>query len=313
MSTMSDVTATPDPSTIDYSDPSTYAPWVGSWERTTDELRDDLFAVIDDKMAAHPRGLQVEIGPSEIGNPCERALAYKLGNVPPAGIDLHRWRPQVGTFIHDGLAGWFADANDDPAYSDIPIPRFLVEVPVCVGELYPGREIWGHVDLLDLLTGTVIDYKAPGPTGMKRGKAGPKLTDAQYRTQLHLYGRGVRRTYGLPVTRCAILRLPTAGERSDATFQIEPYNEIVAVAGLMRAARIARLVDAVGGGVAASVLPATEHHCMFCDWHKPRATDLTCACPGVGKDAARAAAGSASSGPASLTPPTAASLLRKGA
>jgi hypothetical protein len=78
------------------------------------------------------------------------------------------------------------------------------------------------------------------------------------------------------------MRLPAAGIRSEVTWQVEPFDEAVAVAGLLRAGNIARLVDLVGGRVAAASLPATEHHCLHCDWYDPKAKDVRLGCPGVG-------------------------------
>jgi hypothetical protein len=223
-------------------------------------------------LAGDIRGRQAEIGPSGLGHPCARAIAYLLAGTPPAGVQDTPWRQAVGTAMHERGDLWAHLDNERRG------TRWLTNLRVNVGELYPGRPITGTLDYLDVLTATVIDLKVPGATAMKTYGPG-KPESPQYRVQLHAYGRGVLRAGFLPA-HVAILRVSPARELADHIFKVEPFDEQVAVDALTRVGGIARMVDAIGPAAAAA-LPPTEHHCRRCDWFAPGHTDLTTGCPGA--------------------------------
>jgi hypothetical protein len=52
-----------------------------------------------------PRSLQAQIGPSELGTPCDRKLAYKLANNREINKRRDPWPAIVGTGIHHWLEG----------------------------------------------------------------------------------------------------------------------------------------------------------------------------------------------------------------
>ena len=56
--------------------PNRHAPFVGGdpWDALTTDIR----TVIEDAITNHPRTLQKQIGPSEVGTPCDHCLAAKL-------------------------------------------------------------------------------------------------------------------------------------------------------------------------------------------------------------------------------------------
>lgn len=223
-------------------------------------------------LAGDIRGRQKEIGPSGLGHPCARATAYLLAGVPPTGTQDTPWRQAVGTAMHDRGDLWAHLDNQRRG------TRWLTNLRVSVGELYPGREIRGTLDYLDVLTATVVDLKVPGTTAMKTYGPG-KPESPQYRVQLHAYGRGVLRAGFLPA-HVGILRVSPARELADAIFKVERFDEQVAADALNRVGGIARMVDAIGPAAAAA-LPPTEHYCSRCDWFRPGATDLTSGCPGA--------------------------------
>lgn len=244
-----------------------------------------LLAAFRAGVNAHPRSGQTEIGPSEVGHPCDRWLAHRLAGTPPTGTQSLGWRQAVGTAVHEAGTVWVHDWN---ASHDTV---WLADLYVDVGELYPGRPIRGSLDFLHLPTATVIDLKVPGPTAMRKYRTG-HVESPQYDIQRQLYGRGCARS-GFTPEHVAILRTPSAGELHEATWTHEPYNETKAVDALTRAGGIAKLVDTLGSD-APPMLGMTEHYCTRCDWFAPGATDLTRACPGVGNRAA-------STPPAALT------------
>jgi len=123
--------------------------------------------VIEPALKEHKRSLQTEIGPSELGVPCKRWLAHKFAGTPPVGIQEVKWAAAVGTAIHDHLNLWCHAYNERHGVS-----RYLFDVPVYVGDLYPGRPITGHVDVFDVWRGAILDGKGlavstpiPTPSG----------------------------------------------------------------------------------------------------------------------------------------------------
>lgn len=231
-------------------------------------LRRELLVTIRRRITAHPRSAQQVIGPSELGTPCLRRLALKLSGVTSSQASA-AWRPTVGTAVHTWLADTFdAAERDNPG-------RWATEARVMVGTV-GGREIWGSCDLYDRTTATVVDWKVVGATTLRTARrSGPS---EQYRTQLHLYGRGYRNA-GLPVERVAIMYLPSSGELADAVWWSEQYTEDVALQALSRADGLVAAMYAAGPEVVVPALPTAEAYCTGCPWFDPGArTPL--ACPG---------------------------------
>lgn len=237
-------------------------------------LPGELLDIITDAITNNPRSRQIAIGPSELGTPCPRRLAYRMAGTSKVN-DRPGWKPTVGTAVHAHLADIFTAAGGGRDRS-----RWLVETRVSVGEV-GGQEVVGSADLFDIITGTVIDFKIVG-TASLRAKKATNDPGRQYQTQLHLYGAGFARR-GLPVNRVAILALPQNGELGEHWWWAEPYDAQVAADALARADTIAALV-AAGGLAAAAALPTADAFCTYCPWYRPGSTDLTQACPGHAQD-----------------------------
>lgn len=229
----------------------------------------ELLHLITRRIHSHPRSLQVAIGPSEVGHDCARRIGYKM-----LGVDENpgepNWKATVGTALHTWLEDMLAADNAAAAET-----RWLVEETVTVGSI-GGRDIHGHCDVFDLVTGTVVDWKSVGPTQLKKYRAhGP---GGQYRSQAHLYGRGwVAR--GHRVERVAVMFLPRNGELREAFYWSEPYDEKVALAALQRAEGIHTAVSMLGAQ-ALAVLPTADAFCQLCPYWKANSTDLEAGCPG---------------------------------
>lgn len=243
-----------------------------------DAMRGELLDVISRSIAAHPRSLQTQIGPSEIGTPCARKLGYKLAGTteqPRAAA----WRPTVGTAAHTWLGSAFEADN-----ARYPEPRWLIETRVWVGDI-DGVAITGSADLYDLAMQWVLDFKVVGPSSMKKYRAAVnkgECPDVGYRVQTHLYGRGFTQLgSGLPVDRVAIVFLPSAGELTDTVVWSEPYDERIAVDALTRADGIAAGLRLAGPVAILPQLSTTEDRCGHCPFFMPGATDLTRSCPGA--------------------------------
>jgi len=239
-------------------------------------LHTECVDVIKAAIVGAPRSKQRRIGPSEIGHPCTRRIAYKLSGVEEVNVSAG-WRPTVGTAVHEWLAFTFTSANKDQAL------RWLVELKVEVGAVL-DTTITGSVDLYDRVTATCNDWKVVSPASLKKYRA--KGPGQQYRIQGHLYASGLI-ARGLPVDTVAITFLPNSGELSEAVFWSEPYDPAVAAGAMERLATVASLT-AVAGSAAAALLPtdgADPDWCRYCPFYLPASTDLTAACPGAVKRA----------------------------
>jgi len=213
-----------------------------------DVLRRDLTAVIADAIRQQPRTLQTTIGPSEIGNPCSRAILHKLAGTPDPRAGEAAWRPAVGTAIHAQLEQWFRAQEG----------RYLVEQRVQVADGIPGT-----CDLYDLHTHTVVDWKSGSQARIKAYRAnGPNDT---YRIQAHLYGLGVLRTLGHVPQHVAVAWLPRDGDLRDMHVWTEPWDPQVALDALNRLDGLAAEMRLIGLDAALNEYPpCTDTWCGWC-------------------------------------------------
>ena len=72
----------------------------------------EIKAIIASAIEAHPRSQQTRLGPSEIGDPCARRLAYKLLGTQKARTLSTPWRPTVGTAVHSWIEEAIAAHNE---------------------------------------------------------------------------------------------------------------------------------------------------------------------------------------------------------
>jgi hypothetical protein len=231
----------------------------------------DLVTVFTDNMRAHPRGLKKTAGPSELGHPCSRYLIHSLMGNPKPGRVGSSWPAQLGTWDHAGTEQAF---NNHPINQGNP-RRWETELKVTVGEA-AGYQIQGTCDLYDRETETVIDWKFVSPTrllGYQSKGPGP-----QYRTQIHLYGRGVS-LLGWPVRNVMIAFMPRGGDlgtgelrpggqsfrdRGKRYFWSERYDESVALKALSRLDGLSELLKAIGPEKLLAMYPACSE--FFCPW-----------------------------------------------
>jgi hypothetical protein len=222
-----------------------------------------------------PRSRQRRIGPSEVGNPCSRALAYKALDWPEVpGADRDPWASVQGTAVHAWMAELF-EARDPKS------ERYLVEQRVTVRQGYtPDATIAGSADLYDRETGTVFDWKIVGVTSLQKYRRnGP---GDQYRIQANLYGLGMENAGEKP-KRVAIVFLPRHHVLEPYVW-VDEYRRDVAEQGLARLDAIRELVlktDPEANPQLWALFPTSpEARCIFCPWHKTGSVDLTVGCPG---------------------------------
>lgn len=181
-----------------------------------DPLLNDLKDMLRNHARSHPRHLQIQLGPSEVGHPCSRKLAQGLMEVPAINPQYDPLPSYIGVAAHRQMED--AARLDNSRLQALGKPlRWIPEQKVTI-----RPSLKGTADLYDVLTRTVIDYKFPGTTAMTGyRKDGPSET---YRRQGHLYGRGYR-NLGLPVERVGIWFLPRAGQLATSLLWTEDYSD----------------------------------------------------------------------------------------
>lgn len=222
----------------------------------------------------HPRGLQVEAGPSEIGEPCARRLAYKIMGEPK----LNRSDPLpsiVGTAAH----AWMESACkmwNEMAGETVWITE--AELPIAPG-------ILGHTDAYHVPRRTVIDWKFPGTEPMRRYRNdGPSEV---YRIQAHLYGYGWSQL-GVPVDEVGIAFFSRGGNlegKYGLHFWSEPYDPQVAEKALKRYQTITELavtLDVENNPERYRLFPDSADSCHHCP-QRVEGVEIGRSCPGLEK------------------------------
>lgn len=243
----------------------------------------EMLWFISEAIRNQPRSKQKRIGPSQLGTPCVRKLGYRLSGAEPVNPRAVAWQAQVGTSVHTWLTEVFNAAN---ALWPGEEPRWRTDMRVTVG-VVDGVAITGRLDLLDTGTKTVIDWKIPGPTSMKRKRAhGP---GDEYRAQLHHYGTGAIAA-GFEVSDVGLLALPAAGKLEDHWYWTEPYDPELAARSITRADAIAVAQRLLGPEVVQPQLGTADDFCNFCDHFQADAPASARSCPGDSSLSTRAPA-----------------------
>lgn len=226
-------------------------------------FKDELVAMIAQHSADQPRSQQRRLGPSEVGHPCTRKLAYGLTYAPRCNDHAGDSLPSmVGTGAHaqmeDVLTGYNARHGQ----------RFLIEHKV---EPAPGFS--GTMDCYDLRDHAVIDWKFPGTSKMSDVKRN-QHPGMLYEVQAHLYGLGALRA-GLTPRTVRIAFIPRAGFSTHTYVWEAPWNPEIATAAINRM----NAITAVAADLQVDqhpdrygIFPATPFQCDYCPWHKTETT-----------------------------------------
>lgn len=241
----------------------------------------ELRQVLIDFEAQRPRSMQKELGPSELGTPCQQQIARKLARAPRRPITEPTWAPFQGTAVHasmeDVVAFWNAQLGRE---------RWLAEDRLTVDPgpgHYPAVE--GNGDAFDLDHHMVVDWKHVGTTALKKlrtakrmGKPPKEQVSQEYRLQAHLYGLG-HANKGRRVEHVRLVLLARSWQYDDSDEWTEPYNEALATWAIERYWKVVdRLadLDLTADPDAIATIPATTTACGFCpfkrggqpsDWH----------------------------------------------
>ena len=246
------------------------SPWAQRYAR---ELR----GVITRQASLAPRSVQVHLGPSELGESCDRQVTGKFAAAYRTNHVSDPWPSIVGTAVHAWLALAFQDDNARER-----ILRWVTEVTVT-----PHPEFPGHADLYDAFESAVVDHKVLGPTSLAKVKSasGPPL---RYQVQLLLYAAGFR-ALGLPVRRTVLAAYPPTASTLDGMYVWEhlcgPEDDDV-VREVIRKTLVRRQLaeEITAGRMTLRQVPATpdDDACFFCPFYRPQAAyDDGPGCPGT--------------------------------
>jgi hypothetical protein len=218
------------------------------------EYKKHLLDVIEHDAANKPRNLQRQIGPSGIGNPCNRCLGYALAEVPERPGDS-QWLPFIGTAVHAQLEHVYERRNRVEGFR-----RWLTEERLKTGVI-GDRVVEGNGDLFDTVQGYSIDWKIVGDNTL--GKARKGTASATYVTQGHTYGDG--HVYaGRRVQQIIIAYLPrNAMSIYDAVLKSFPYDPAVSAEAFRRANAINDIGQRLGWFEALSRLKSFDD-CWDC-------------------------------------------------
>lgn len=253
---------------------------------TVGEMRDVLDALDHDR----PRSRQTALGPSELGTPCQRQIAYKLAGVQRRPEDKRPpWAPMQGTAIHTLMEEALRFHN-----RQLGRERWIVEETLVIDPGLPDPDpaqrvdpIRGHGDAFDTDTGTVVDWKYVGVTALREvsRKTVPNdhLVKPDYRVQAHLYGLGHERA-GRTVRWVRLVFLARSHDYADSREWTEAYDPEIAHAAIMRYYGTFDLLNALNLPASPALwgaVPATPGKaCDWCPFRRPGGPADGTGCPG---------------------------------
>jgi hypothetical protein len=232
-----------------------------------ESMQRDLTEVIQWAYRSQPRTRQVMLGPSQLGEPCARKIAYQVAGTPSLNKAMDPWPALVGTAVH----AWLEQAIGK-FQAEAGAVRWLTETTVQVDDM-----VTGHVDLYDIETSTVWDFKTLNSDNIKKYRENGPIPN--YRTQVHLYGMGMINA-GHPVDRVGLIGLPRSGWLSGMWVWSEVYDEQIAARALSRMYGIAEQVLELAVDEHPDQFMAIEatpsQLCTLCEFYRP---DVPGGCP----------------------------------
>jgi len=237
----------------------------------------ELRGVINRQASQAPRSRQVHLGPSELGETCDRQVVGKLAGMQRTNHVSDPWPSVVGTAVHAWLAQAFEDENRREG-----VLRWLTETAVA-----PHPDYGGHADLYDAQEQAVVDHKVLGATSLNKVKS-VKGPSRRYQVQLLLYGAGFR-ALGLPVKRVVLAAYPRTAATLDGLYvwdrPCRPEDEYL-IRDVLARTEVRKLVaaDVASGAMSLNQVPAMpdDDGCFFCPLYRPQsAYDGGPGCPGT--------------------------------
>lgn len=194
-----------------------------------DSIKETLVKFLTEDDKGRSRSTQVNVGPSEIGG-CARRLWYRINEVEPTNHDTLRLSAIMGTAIHTLIESVFADSCG-----------YVTELEV----EFDG--IKGHIDLVDVNTNTIWDWKTTTKSGLGY------FPSRQQIEQVQMYGYLANAT-GTQIERVGLVAIPRDGNENDIVEWSEPYDEEIALLAIARYQNIREQF----------VAPAPEKEASYC-------------------------------------------------
>jgi hypothetical protein len=169
-----------------------------------------------------PRSQQKRIGPSEIGNPCDRRIAYRVAGTTAVNVWGDPWPAIVGTAIHSWLESAITKYQSETSRHD-----WLTEIAVQPDPLVRGRS-----DAFHIPSCTVVDFKTTNADTMRKLRKGEKPAPG-YVTQVDVYGLG-HENAGRQVKNVALVYYPRSGWLDDAFVWVTQYDRSIALKAIDR-------------------------------------------------------------------------------
>ena len=229
--------------------------------------------VVDRMVQPTERDKQIKVGPSALGDMCQRCLAENLVGMQPSE-GSQALAPWIGTAVHSYLESLFA-ADD----------IVLTETKVKVGQVDGYGVVNGSMDHYNLTENHTIDYKVVSKKKIKQyqhatvtdrgrvvfdNKALGVSTLKKYWVQLSLYSKGME-DLGYPVQNMSLLLIPrdvTIEKIPEAVTEVMfPYDREVAERALLRASEIYKWATTDGNDL--TELPS-DPGCWYCNTQRWR-------------------------------------------
>lgn len=245
------------------------SPWAAAYAA---ELRE----IVEYHASRTDRNLQVHLGPSEIGTPCDRQVVGKLVGFPSTNHVSDPWPSFMGTAGHAAMEGVFGQQNEREGWE-----RFFTERKVTPHEQHRGTS-----DLYDQRYLVVDDHKFLGDSSMAKLRS-PEGPPVKYQFQLKLYARGYRNA-GYRVDRIAIIGWPRTASSIDGMYVwdhvLTPEDDEQIEQLFARMAWRQDVAERIRRGqMYLSDVPAVPDadDCYFCPFYRPQsAKDGGPGCPG---------------------------------
>lgn len=242
----------------------------------------ELRQVLINFEANRPRSMQKELGPSELGTPCQQQIARKLAGAPQRPITEPTWAPFQGTAVHASMEDVVAFWNKQEGRE-----RWLAEDRLTVVGACPDADgnpylpaVEGNGDAFDLDHHMVVDWKHVGTTALTKlrtakrlGKPAKEQISQVYRVQAHLYGMG-HANKGRRVDHVRLVLLARSWKYDDSDEWTEPYDERIAQWAIERYYDVVGMVhelDLTNHPDQVALIPAAPSNdaCGFCAYKRP--------------------------------------------
>lgn len=241
--------------------------------------------------ASRPRSKQTNLGPSELGHPCDQQIVRKIAGLPRRPVTAPAWAPLQGTAMHAQMEHVVAYWNQAVGYRRWYAEDELV-VDVGTRTVPP---IIGAGDAYDRDYDMVVDWKLVGVSTLNKVRQAQqrqldldKQVPAQYRKQAHLYGYGHLRK-GRAVQYVRLVFLARTHKYADSLEWTEPFDVDTALDCITRYHELydlAMALDIANKPEGLTLINKDTSDCDFCPFRNPTANSAEQGCRG---DEAKAA------------------------